>query len=95
MVYVGVLNGTLEARDLGSGDLLWEFETEVSKKNGGWVLTADRKFNNPLLYGSSWREAPVVATDREFGIGSIFSSPLIVGDVVYFGSTDGNVYALE
>ena len=27
-VYVGVLNGTLEARDLDSGNVLWEFETE-------------------------------------------------------------------
>jgi outer membrane protein assembly factor BamB len=94
-VYVGVLNGTLEARDLASGDVLWEFRTEASKRNDGWVLTADRKFNTPLLYPSSWREAPIVATDRQFGVGSIFSSPLVVGGVVYFGSTDGNLYALE
>ncbi len=94
-VYVGVLNGTLEARDLGSGDVLWEFRTEASRRNGGWVLTADRKFNTPLLYPSSWREAPIVATDRQFSVGSIFSSPLVVGGVVYFGSADGNLYALE
>jgi hypothetical protein len=25
------------------------------------VLTADRRFNSPLLYASSWREAPIVA----------------------------------
>jgi len=28
-------------------------------------------------------------------VGSLFSSPLIVDGVVYFGSTDGNLYALE
>jgi outer membrane protein assembly factor BamB len=94
-VYVGVLNGTLEARDLESGDVLWEFRTEASKRNDGWVLTADRKFNTPLLYPSSWREAPIVASDRQFSVGSIFSSPLVVGGVVYFGSTDGNLYAVE
>ena len=91
VVYVGVLNGTLEARDLDSGELLWEFRTEASKRNEGWVLTADRKFNAPMLYSSSWREAPVVATERQFGIGSIFSTPLVVGGVVYFGSADGNM----
>ncbi len=32
---------------------------------------------------------------RQFGVGSIFSSPLVVGGVVYFGSTDGNLYAVE
>jgi outer membrane protein assembly factor BamB len=94
-VYIGVLNGTLEARDFGTGELLWEFQTETSKRNAGWVLTADRKFNIPMLFPSSWREAPIVATAKEFGVGSIFSSPLVVGGVVYFGSTDGMLYAVE
>ncbi len=94
-VYVGVLNGTLEARDLDTGNLLWEYYTEASKRNDGWVLTADRQFNGPLLFWSNWREVPIVATARQFSVGSIFSSPLIVDGVVYFGSTDGNLYALE
>jgi outer membrane protein assembly factor BamB len=94
-VFIGILNGTLEARDLDSGTLLWEFYTEASKRNDGWILTADRQFNGPLLFWSSWREVPVVATVQQFGVGSIFSSPLVVGGVVYFGSTDGNMYALE
>jgi eukaryotic-like serine/threonine-protein kinase len=94
-VFVGVLNGTLEARDLKSGDLLWEFQTEASKRNDGWVLTADRRFNTPLLFSSTWREAPIVATMQQFAIGAVFSSPLVVGGIVYFGSTDGSLYALE
>ena len=67
----------------------------LSRRNDGWVLTAERKFNTPMIFPSSWREAPIVGTDRQFGIGAIFSSPLVVGGVVYFGSTDGNLYALE
>jgi outer membrane protein assembly factor BamB len=94
-VFVGVLNGTLEARDLESGNVLWEFQTEASKRNDGWVLTAERKFNASLLFWSEWRETPIVATVAQFGVGSIFSSPLVVDRVVYFGSTDGNLYALE
>jgi outer membrane protein assembly factor BamB len=95
VVLIGVLNGTLQARDLKTGEVLWNFQTETSKQNKGWVLTADRSFNDPLLYHSIWREAPLVATDRQFGIGAIFSSPLVVNGVVYFGSTDGYLYALE
>ena len=95
VVLIGILNGTLEARDGKSGELLWDFQTETSKQNKGWVLTADRKFNEPMFYYSNWREAPMVATDRQFSIGAIFSSPLVVNGVVYFGSTDGNLYALE
>jgi outer membrane protein assembly factor BamB len=95
VVFIGVLNGTLQARDLKTGEVLWDFQTETSKQNKGWVLTADRRFNEPLLYHSIWREAPIVATDRQFGIGAIFSSPLVADGVVYFGSTDGYLYALE
>jgi outer membrane protein assembly factor BamB len=95
IVYVGVLNGSLEARDLASGDVLWEFRTDASRRNEGWVLTSERKFNSPFLFRSSWREAPVVATERQFGIGAIFSTPLVVDGVVYFGSTDGSLYAVE
>jgi eukaryotic-like serine/threonine-protein kinase len=94
-VYVGILNGTLEARDLASGELLWEFETDASRRNAGWVLTADRKFNAPMLFWSNWRENPLVATVRQSSVGSIYSTPLIVGGVVYFGSADGSLYALE
>jgi eukaryotic-like serine/threonine-protein kinase len=68
---------------------------EGSKQNKGWVLSTDRRFNGPMLYYSNWREAPVVATERQFNIGAIFSSPLVVNGVVYFGSTDGNLYALD
>ncbi len=95
VVLIGVLNGTLEARDRKTGDLLWDFRTERSKENKGWILTADRKFNQPLLFYSNWREAPLVATDRQLSVGSIFSSPLVADGVVYFGSTDGFLYAVE
>jgi outer membrane protein assembly factor BamB len=95
LVLIGVLNGTLDARDIKTGDLVWEFQTEASREDRGWVLTADRKFNGPLLFYSSWREAPIVATDRQFSVGSIFSTPLVANGVVYVGSTDGFLYALE
>ena len=42
VVFIGVLNGTLEARDTKTGDLLWDFQVETSKQNKGWVLTGDR-----------------------------------------------------
>jgi len=95
VVFIGVLNGTLEARDLKTGDLLWDFKVEKSKENDGWVLTSDRKFNGPFLSHSNWREAPILATDQQIRLGGIYSSPLVVNGVVYFGSADGYVYALE
>lgn len=95
VVYLGVLNGTLEARDLNTGDLLWDFQTETSRQNRDWVLASERKFNIPMLFTSAWFERDVMGAMREFSIGSIFSSPLIVNGAVYVGSTDGYMYALD
>lgn len=95
VVFIGVLNGILEARDRNSGEVLWDFQTETSKRNRNWILTSEKKFNAPFFYFSNWREGPTVAIDRQFSIGAIFSSPLVDKGVVYVGSTDGSVYALE
>lgn len=95
VVVIGVSNGSLEARDRTSGKLLWEFRTEAAKENRGWALTAQRKINNSLLFRVQSQDATAVAVERLFALGSIFSSPLVANGVVYFGSTDGNLYAIE
>ena len=95
VVFIGVLNGTLAARDRATGELLWEFQTDASKRNSGWILTSEGRFNSPLLFPDSWREATIVGQDRQLSVGSIFSSPLVANGVVYFGSTDGFLYAIE
>ena len=94
-VLIGVVNGTLEARDVKTGDLLWDYEVEKSKENKGWALTADRKSNMPFLFPSAFYEASIIGTDRQISIGSVFSSPLVANGIVYFGSADGYLYALE
>lgn len=95
VVFIGVLNGTLAARDRNTGEMLWEFQTDASKQNSGWVLTSEGRFNGPLLFPDSWREATAVGQDRQLSVGSIFSSPLVANGVVYFGSTNGFLYAIE
>ena len=32
---------------------------------------------------------------KMFAIGSVLSSPAVAGDTVIFGTTDGNIYALQ
>ena len=94
-VLIGVLNGTLTARDLETGNLLWDYQVPKSKENKGWILTADRKFNLPLVFQSGLYETTIVGTLREDSVGSIYSSPLVANGVVYFGSADGYLYAIE
>jgi len=95
VIYVGVLNGVFEARDLNTGELLWDFQTDASRRNDSWLLDADRKFNAPMLDVSGWREMATSTVDRQFTLGSIASSPLVMRGVVYVGSADGYLYALE
>jgi hypothetical protein len=79
------------APDLSSGDLLRKNQTEAPRKNRGWALTADDQRNEPLLFWSNWRKAPILAALKLFGVGSIFSSPPVVGGAVYVGSADGTM----
>jgi eukaryotic-like serine/threonine-protein kinase len=96
MILIGVLNGSLQARDLSSGAERWTFRTEASLANRGWVLTADGRQNTPwVFFASNWRESMAIGFERQSSVGSIFSTPLVVGGVVYIGSADGRVYALE
>ncbi|HEX4781649.1 MAG TPA: PQQ-binding-like beta-propeller repeat protein [Usitatibacter sp.] len=95
VVYQPVMNGTLQARDLATGDLLWEYRTEASRENAAWALTAEGRINGPMLYRSSNGESNIVAGARQFAIGAMFSSPLVADNTVYVGSTDGFMYALE
>ncbi|HLJ49035.1 MAG TPA: PQQ-binding-like beta-propeller repeat protein [Bryobacteraceae bacterium] len=95
VIYLGVLNGIFEARDLNTGELLWSFRTEASRKNRNWALTADGKYNGAMLFTSSWRETPIVALTMEDGVGPFYSSPVIVDRTVYIGSGDGYLYAIE
>ena len=95
VVLIGVLNGTLVARDIKSGNVLWDYQTETSKKNKGWVLTGDRKFNGPFVSPSLWRERRLWRRIASSISAPIFSTPLVANGVVYFGSTDGCLYALE
>lgn len=51
-------------------------------------LGPDGKLNNTI-------DASIIGIDRLLQLGSILSSPTVENGVVYFGSTDGSVYALD
>ena len=95
VVLTGITNGTLEARDRTSGELLWSYQTDTSKQNPRWTLTSDGRFNTGLLYRSGWQESSIATANRMMSVGSIYSSPLIADGTVYCGSNDGNVYAID
>lgn len=96
LAYVGSHNGRLYAVDTKTGALAWQFQTEASKQDSMKILNADGSLNRDAF-------APVfgdfqdmyIDFYRYISIGAIMSSPAVDRGVVYVGSTDGNLYALN
>ena len=97
LAYVGSHNGKLYAIDTKTGKLAWEFQTESSKKDPLKILNPNGSFNQEVLYAPVFNDYQdmAVSMSRIFTVGAIFSSPVIDRGTIYFGSTDGFMYALQ
>jgi outer membrane protein assembly factor BamB len=97
LAYVGDHNGKLYAIDTKSGKLVWEFQTEASKKDPLKVLNPDGSLNQEALFAPVFGDFEDMYADiyKFTTIGAILSSPVVDKGVVYFGSMDGNFYALQ
>ena len=91
----GSFNGSLYAVDLKDGTLAWEFQTGAAKKNALGAIGADGKLDLAVVFTSNSFEDMYAASVKLFSLGSIVSSPVVDHGVIYVGSADGNLYALE
>ena len=96
-VYFGSSNGKFYALEANSGKLVWQFQTESAKQDPMKILNPDGGLNNEAAYAPYFRDYQdmVLAFYRIFSVGAIWSSPAVSNGVVFFGSTDGNLYALK
>jgi eukaryotic-like serine/threonine-protein kinase len=97
LLYVGDHNGRLYAIDAKSGKIAWEFQTEASKKDEFKILNPDGSLKQEVLFAPVFNdfEDMYIAIYKFMSIGAIVSSPVVDKGVVYFGSMDGNLYALQ
>jgi eukaryotic-like serine/threonine-protein kinase len=96
LLYVGDHNGKLYAIDAKSFKLAWEFQSDASKKDPLKVLNPDGSLNQNSfapVFGDF--EDMYLDVAKFISIGSILSSPVVDHGSVYFGSMDGNLYALQ
>jgi len=96
LVYVGSHNGKLYAISASTGKLAWEFRSDASKADPMKVLNPDGSLNQDAfvpVFGDF--EDMYVDFYRFISIGSIMSSPVADRGVVYVGSMDGKLYAIE
>ncbi|MES2124586.1 MAG: PQQ-binding-like beta-propeller repeat protein [Gemmatimonadota bacterium] len=79
LVYVSSLDGNVYAVDLATGKQRWAFATK-----------GEQRFTAPGIHGA------IPKTERMPDPFDVFlSSPAVVGNTVYIGSGDHNVYALD
>ena len=95
IAYVGVMNGSLLAVDWEKGAQLSEFQTAAARENKLQVLNPDHTNNLTNQFRNEFFDLHVHSLERIFSVGSIMSTPLVNGGLVYISSTDGNVYAIE
>lgn len=79
LVFVSSLDGRFYAIDAATGKEKWKFSTK-----------GERRFSAPGIHGAMPKTEVMVDPFDVF-----LSSPVVSGGVVYFGSGDHNVYALD
>jgi eukaryotic-like serine/threonine-protein kinase len=92
--YIGSHQGKLFAIDLVNRKLAWTFETDASKLNGPTYTKPDGTPNYEAAFTDDFYDDMVAGVGKLLSVGAILSSPIVVDNVVYFGSADGNLYAV-
>jgi outer membrane protein assembly factor BamB len=95
VLYIGTHEGKLRAFDAANARAAWTFQTDGSQTNGARYTKPDGQPDYAAAYVDSFYDSIVVGLDRLLSVGAVLSSPVIAGDTLYFGSTDGTVYALH
>jgi outer membrane protein assembly factor BamB len=92
LVYFGTFDGKVIGIDHLSGEIKWQFQTEASKQKYHTIYDETGAFKEGfVLYGEDWKKAE----EMIHALGSVLSSPAIDNGIIYFGSSDGYVYAVK
>lgn len=94
VLYVGSHQGKLLAIDLSSQKLAWAFETDASRQNGPGLTTPEGGPNYQVAFVDNFYDNMVAGVSKMMSVGAMLSSPVVVNNVIYVGSTDAFLYAL-
>jgi eukaryotic-like serine/threonine-protein kinase len=94
-IYFGSHDGILRAVDLKNSKLAWSFKTDGAAQNLATFSKSDGTTNYEAVFTENFYDNMLAGVYKLFATGSILSSPVVAGDSLYFGSTDGNLYALN
>jgi len=95
VAFFGSSDGILHAVDVKTGQLKAQFQTDGHKLHRATYLDAEGRLNGRALYPDFTLDGMVLGLDRMFRLGSILSSPAVADGVLYVGTADGQVLALN
>lgn len=93
-LYIGSNSGTLMAIDLDTHAMNWTFSTDGANRNAAALTQKDGDPNYAAAFTDSFYDDLVIGVWKMLSIGAVLSSPVVERDIIYFGSTDGNLYAI-
>jgi len=93
-LYIGSHAGKLVAIDLPHRSVAWAFVTDGAQQNGPTYTKADGKPNYPAAYRDFFYDDVIIGLDRLMSVGAVLSTPAVDGDSLFFGSWDGELYAI-
>jgi len=95
MLYMGSHEGKLIAIDLAAQKTAWTFQTDGSIQNGAAYTKQDGTPKYEAAFTDDFYETMVIGVNKMMTVGAVLSSPVVVDNVIYVGSADGNLYALK
>ena len=95
VAYYGTSDGWLNAVGIADGKIRARFQTDGSKANGSRYTDSTGRMQTASMYPDRTLDGIMIGMRTMMTLGSVLSSPTIAGGVVFFGSTDGHVYALR
>jgi len=83
-------DGKIRAIEAATGELIWEYQIPTSKSNYSKLYTGDGKFRTDLKINSAIEGEQLINA-----LGPIISTPLLIGESLFFGSLDGKIYKIQ
>jgi outer membrane protein assembly factor BamB len=94
-LYIGSHAGTLIAIDLDKHATAWTFSTDGANRNAAALTQKNGDPDYSQAFGDLFYDDLVLGMWKMMSVGAVLSSPVVERDMIYFGSTDGNLYAIS
>ena len=94
-LYIGSHMGKLLAIDLERRATAWSFVTDGARANAAALTKPDGSPNYEAAFPDFFYDDLVTGNARMMSVGAVLSSPVPDADTLYFGSMDGNLYAID